>query len=617
MLGVFDGFLSFAIAENRGNVSGFAGRLSNRVATAKQESEKGFVLAFCSITLLVLTAVGGFAVDVGNWYWNASRMQNAADSAALAGAVYLPGRPDLAEEAAKQALAKNGFENAVFDTKSPTGGVGEYGRTPNVYITQDPNQPNQLHVEIGVTTSNYFISLLGIDEQKLVRKADAIYEGTVQMGSPGNVLGAEPLQPGQPSVMGANASRFEGFNGKYWLNAAGGRATKVSGDRYMAGRCGGAEKCNGDTNAEVGTGTGGEREHRYIVHIPKDTNTAVLQAFDAAYVNVGDHCEVGTLGSAALRSLAVSGGDDPDLYARGAGSKYCTGDNAQGGSGAAPALTFEVKRADGNKQPSGSLLERITFPALDNNSASNESSLVNAIRNTSLGDSFRKWSTVATFTEPGDYIVSVSTPENSVGANRFSLRLGVGNAASQQWSSFEAGKVTVSAQHHLTVYTNATGTDTAFYFAKMTDQVAGRTITFELYDIGDVGRAESVDLQLLRPNNSRGDWITECIQNGAGRVDFPLPGCEIKGAKSSVYNGKIVKLTMKIPSSYSCTDNGTSDCWMSLRFKLNNPDNVSAAQPSTDTTTWQINDCGNPLRLTNPSDESTFSEERTCAPDRG
>src|SRR4051812_26553779 len=100
MLGVIVSFISFAISEKRG-----------RISDLKAKNERGFVLVFCSITLLVLTALGGFAVDVGNWYWNASKLQNAADAASLAGATYLPGDVDDAVAAAQSALAQNGFAN--------------------------------------------------------------------------------------------------------------------------------------------------------------------------------------------------------------------------------------------------------------------------------------------------------------------------------------------------------------------------------------------------------------------------------------------------------------------------------------------------------------------------
>jgi hypothetical protein len=622
MLGVIGSSFSFAIA-----------KFGDRLSEAKTNAEHGFVLVYCSVTLVVLTALGGVGVDIGNWYWQVSKMQNAADSASLAGAIYLPGRPDLAKQAARESLKANGFGDAVEVGHKPTSGFDGSTDQATYFMQQDPRQPNQLHVAIGTTTSNFFISMLGLDKQNLVRSADGIYTGNVEMGSPGNVLGAEPLQSDQGSVMADPGT--SAVNGKYWLNAAGENSNKVSGDRYMAGKCGTGptpDECDGSVNAEVGEGTGGERANRYVLHIPKELEgvTVSLQAFDATYVNVGDHCESapygnGALGTTELRQEAISNGDDAGIYDRGAASPYCTGDLSQGVSGVSPELTFTVHKADGKLRKTGSALETIQYPSVPQNSGNPRQTLLNKINGDALfRESFRKWHTFATFSHAGDYIITATTTDGSAGANRYSLRAGIGPANSKLWNAAAAGKLRLYAQHHLTVYTNAKDDQTAFYFAKLTNQVAGRDITFELYDIGDVPSGQSVDMKFVRPTGvAAHNWIQSCVQNGAGETNKELMGCEIKGATTSRYNGKVVKITMKIPSTYSCNETTPSSCWMSLRFNLHHDDPSEAAsplRPSTDTTTWQINDCGSPLRLTSPTDEaggSTFGNERECPVDLG
>src|SRR5262245_33996638 len=67
-----------------------------------------------ALVLFVLSAfvvIGGVALvtDV-SWLWyGQQRMQRAADAAALAGAIYLPGDPTSAYNAARNEATKNGF----------------------------------------------------------------------------------------------------------------------------------------------------------------------------------------------------------------------------------------------------------------------------------------------------------------------------------------------------------------------------------------------------------------------------------------------------------------------------------------------------------------------------
>jgi hypothetical protein len=602
--------------------------LGRRKTKSPEVQERGFVLAFTSITLLVLTAVGGFAVDVGNWYHQASKLQNAADSASLAGAVFLPGELDKAITAATESLKQNGFEDAQISTSNrPRTGTGIGNHTPQAYIARDPFRPNSLHVEVAVTVDNYFTSLLGYKQQSLVRGAEAKYRSPVLMGSPGNVLGAEPLQPGEPTVQ-RNAAQNKGTNDSYWLNIAGGKADKPNGDRYTAGNCSSGDNCSNSKNDELGVGiSNGDRAHQYVVTIPQSVGATnvTLQAFDGAYVNVGDYCTGGEFGGvlssaqAELRAAAIANGDDPGLYAPNVG-KYCTGDFHQTSQNGSPTLSLTMNRADSKLNPTGNALKTFKFPSLPQNVAQPKETLLNAITgnvandgaNVNIRDSFRKWATVYTFPGPGTYVVTASTTNEATGANRFSLRLGLGSSSA--WSTTNADLVTIHARHHLAVYTNATKDDTAFYFAKLPSQVAGRTLVLELYDIGDVPNGQSVDLTFKKPAGAS-NFVNSCVQIvGPDASTTAVQPCGIKNAFKARYNGKVVQLKLKIPDNYQCIETEARSCWMSLGFNLHrDTDDSQPLLPSNDTTTWQITDCGNPLRLVTPNFEETDeTQEDAC-----
>ena len=84
-------------------------------------------------------------VDV-SWYWtNNLRMQRAADAAALAGVVFLPGDPAPAFTAARAEAAKNGYTNG-------TGGVDRHPAS-------DPCNVRRLIVTISGPVGTHFARL--------------------------------------------------------------------------------------------------------------------------------------------------------------------------------------------------------------------------------------------------------------------------------------------------------------------------------------------------------------------------------------------------------------------------------------------------------------------------
>src|SRR4051794_38651732 len=54
------------------------------------QAEDGYVLAMTALLLLPVMVFVSFAIDLGAWYGQASRMQRAADAASLAAVVWLP-----------------------------------------------------------------------------------------------------------------------------------------------------------------------------------------------------------------------------------------------------------------------------------------------------------------------------------------------------------------------------------------------------------------------------------------------------------------------------------------------------------------------------------------------
>src|SRR5438445_2867124 len=84
--------------------------------------DHGQTLVIVALTLTALFGFVGLVADIGWYELNMVRLQRAADAAALAGVVYLPGNVSGAVTAAQNEAAKNGFTtgaNGVTITAAP------------------------------------------------------------------------------------------------------------------------------------------------------------------------------------------------------------------------------------------------------------------------------------------------------------------------------------------------------------------------------------------------------------------------------------------------------------------------------------------------------------------
>jgi hypothetical protein len=143
----------------------------------------GQVLVIFALSSVVFVGMCAVVVDVA-WYWsNNLRVQRAADAAALAGAVLLPGKvstgPDNAYLRATNEATKNGYTagsgvivTPIQDSQAVVGG-----------------NPNQLNVTITSPVPTFFMRVFGINSINATRTSKAEYTLPVPMGSPENYYG--------------------------------------------------------------------------------------------------------------------------------------------------------------------------------------------------------------------------------------------------------------------------------------------------------------------------------------------------------------------------------------------------------------------------------------------
>ncbi len=144
------------------------------------------MLVLFVLSIFVLTGITALVVDV-SWYWaNTLRVQRAADAAALAGVVWLPGAPGSAYSTAQDTATENGYTDGI-------GGV-------TVYPIKDPANNRRLWVTVTAPVNTYFMRIFGINSITASRMSKAEYVLPVPMGSPENYYGNFGLTRGLTST---------------------------------------------------------------------------------------------------------------------------------------------------------------------------------------------------------------------------------------------------------------------------------------------------------------------------------------------------------------------------------------------------------------------------------
>ncbi len=169
-------------------------------------SESGIVLVWMAMMLIVLLGMAGFAVDLGFWYLRSAKLQRAADAAALAGVVWMPGNPTAAQAAAIAALQKNGIDTTAVIVSYPP-----------------PTSSQQFRVQLTDNDVPAFFARPIIPKITEVRSATGEYVTPVPMGSPKNVFGTGNLLPV------ANRENF-------WAAVSGWCSGRENGDLRLAGK---------------------------------------------------------------------------------------------------------------------------------------------------------------------------------------------------------------------------------------------------------------------------------------------------------------------------------------------------------------------------------------------
>lgn len=545
------------------------------------KGERGVVAVWFALSLTVLLGMAGFATDLARLYLTASRAQNAADAAAMAGVVFMPSNFTQAQSTAITISANHGFA-------APTVTAG--------------SSPNQIRVTTAITVNTFFVKMLNVPNFTVRRTTLAEYEQPVAMGSPYPNLGNDPDNDILP---------------QYWLNVAGPETDKSNGDRYATKRCGSSNANESCTTATTPNNAEFAPDGYFFGVKGVAGQTLRIQLWDGAYYAVGDSCGSGTWPSAAQRTTLQTWYPDANTRYTSGLSKWCSGDQPLGSLTTLSRTSVIVRAPDitpwtdsDNPVVSGCSKH---FPGFAVSSSPNIYQLLHpsdgvqdaqAVRDPTDGvytfaETFRQWATVCDIPTAvdGEYIVQIRANASAAdptvydpsvtfgGHNRFSMRVGLATGA----NSVVGTGYTTYARGRLPIYANNGGTN--FKAARVLPGAANRVLQLTLYDIGDA--TGSGTLYFTPSADANISTFSGCVfrrSDGTALTGANPATCSVSGVVSTGFNGRIVTVEIPIPDTYSCNTASATGCWVNVF-----PD-FTTATPN-DTTTWSATMIGTPVRL--------------------
>lgn len=585
--------------------------------------ERGFAMVWFGLVLIVLLTMAGAAIDVWGWWYNGTLHQRAADSAALAGVVFLPEDPATARATALDIAQANGVAAAdvTIETSADDATLA----------------PNEMRVTVGRRINTRFLQLVGVTGAQVDRDAVAQYTSRLPMGSPEQFLGRDPERGEDPG---------------FWISVSGRGEAKIGGDRYQNISCGvPVFNCNAGTSTEYSTEgyafsvelNGPPTGDLHIeVYDPVHTETGAQDCTNTGYLSqaVYDANKAGIYNSLALVGIAEANATSDARYAAG-DTIYCQGD-VGGGRNPNPATTgnvttfivrepdstqaldFDNPAIDTGTNPDIGCTRQ--FRAVDLNHGTGNRSIYEILnledRPLEVNDvaeglyalrNYRRWvplctipqATVAGWYSSGltSVIVQVrsnadlnapftATTNGRSGRNHFAMRAGYGSATN-------SSNVSIYAQGRLPIHNGADGASTTeFFLTRIPPGNAGRTLSLEFYDVAD---ASQPAVFTVVPPSGFGGSFTDCTfirysgnndgTNTGQDMSADASGCTLNNVNNARYNGRVTDVRVKVPATYTCNVADINDCWIKVRVTYSSGGKVF------DHTVWDAGVVGEPVRL--------------------
>jgi Putative Flp pilus-assembly TadE/G-like len=586
--------------------------------------QAGQIIVLFALMLTSLIGLVGIAIDVTYAWRNGLQVQRAADAAAMAGVVYLPGNLNGATPSATSTALKIANANGYID-----------GTNATVTADYAPGNTRQLDVQVTASVPTFFVRLFGINNWTITRKARAAYIMPVPMGSPLSYMGVGcfKLATGTAPPCATAGSGYAnsgvttaGTTGGTPLGSLGAWGAISAPGGYQANGDAYAPKNNNDATWAINTttnvmypaspgGANGLKGYFYTVTIPPAASNGAIQIFDPGF------CAMGA--PTTPTGLPNYGAGDHWVNSGKSGRSY-------------PVSTYYYVY-NTNNQPllgptnwtymnisSGSMFENETGGDNSTAGAYNQSAADACTAAAGNDDFHNKWYTLASGLPAGTYEVQVTTTNinpttGAVTGETSDATNGQNMFAIQISDTGGAVPPTVFGYDKMAVYNNLAGSNLPqqFYIAQVDkDTGAGKTLTIDFFDIGD---SSAGYIQILSPDGGTPhvvpfNYTTYNFNSSLSKVGPPgncsggtSDSCSGAGvtkitvAKTGVgssFNNTWIEITIPL-SSDPVTGYGATGLW----GPDSNPANKGWWQiqyvvtAASDLTTWSVNVNGNPVHL--------------------
>ncbi|MEP7378426.1 MAG: pilus assembly protein TadG-related protein [Chloroflexota bacterium] len=521
-----------------------------------RDHQRGQVLALFVLLAFVIIGMVAIVADISWWWANSLRVQRAADAAALAGVVYLPGAPGTAYSIARAEATKNGY----------TGGGGVV-----VTTAQNGANPRRLDVTISAPVQTFFARLFGMNQITVTESSRAEFALPVPMASPQSYLGIYQLTY---------------KNGKAWATTGVNRAPGAPGGDPLASQgfwaavlTRGGQRANGDAYSPQNNGGGANANYDpagydYTIVIP--TGTGQVYLYDATFCAVGHHDSGSYLGTG---DHWIGNGNTPvttefTLWNT-RNTPYDIRDDLQvATSGARFSNENQVDKSTqyvGNGAYSDGSYDGKKSADCRNDADHND------------------WYKLAQNLPAGTYRLNVTT------SNAGNVNTNAENMFGIQAVGSGGGTPSVYGTQRLAIYNNINGGSALFYLAQIDKVHAGKTMEIRLFDPGDVG-GDAV-LRIKKPSQLGYSDATFSYVADNGLSGNNVTSIQTAKAGKNLFNNSWITISVPLPTTYGIGDTlippgETQPGWWKIEYTISASGN--------DTTTWEVNIRGNPVHLVAP-----------------
>ncbi len=596
--------------------------------TSKSFGQRGQLLVVFVLAIFVLMGFIALVIDV-SWYWSSSlRVQRAADAAALAGAVDLPGNPGTQASHPAGTGIGDALTEASKNGYAAGGGVTILAQQDSAAVSG--GNPNQMDVTITAPVQTFFMRIFGITTIQANRSSKALFTLPVPMGSPQNFYGDFGTVRGQSfttsgrttqsdvTLTGPGAACLSGAANCF--QDTGGQALTPVNGFWATMNTEGAENVNGDAYQpfyDSATGTPAKScknvtgrlacydplsYYNYAISMPPNTTGGHVYIFDPTFCETNPGSGTGDrwFGNGSVSSWYELFGtnntpydlQDDGLAIASSGNLFKdqnASDSTMGGNnGNNECRQTNTKYNDARDYhdswyllnpgagltggPNGTIYRLHTTTTVP-------AGLTDAVnqKNTNAEQSFA---------------IFANDTQGTVGNGLLPDVYGLG--AMQMFTPLTAGNSTVNS---------------IFYLAQVPKYYAGKTLELNLWDPGDTSPLRA-SLSVLIPNaagnyastpfnyraatgTTNGSRNNACNSNAQNNVSSVTTST---GASLGQFNGCWLTMDVPIPPTYDPSVGSAG--WWKIQYSMINTQ--SGQGTSNDVTTWTAQILGNPVHLIVP-----------------